>query len=204
MVHPETGGPSPRPATSLAGGVRASSSVGNLNTPQTSNKERGPTVNTTPKPSQIVLMASGAVTFVFSFLAFYKLDFGFGSGSKSYNAWSGDAGTLFMATWPALFGLIIGGLVAATVFGNVSLPDRILTFSWKQIYFVLAFTGFIIMLGYLLGGGAGDGIDKGFGFYIMLLGSIGLLAGSVMELLDGDTAASNAGPGTSGGAPNPF
>ena len=161
-------------------------------------------MNTTPKTSQIVLMASGAVTFVFSFLAFYKLDFGFGGGSKSYNAWSGDAGTLFMATWPALFGLIIGGLVAATVFGSVSLPDRILTFSWKQIYFVLAFTGFIIMLGYLLGGGAGDGIDKGFGFYLMLLGSIGLLAGSVMELLEGDTAATSAGPGNSGGAPNPF
>lgn len=161
-------------------------------------------MNTTPKPSQIVLMASGAVTLVFSFLAFYKVDYGFGSDSESFNAWSGDAGTLFLATWPALFGLAIGGLVAATVFGNVSLPERILTFSWKQIYFVLAFAGFIIMLGYLLGGGAPDGVDKGFGFYLMLLGSIGLLAGSVMELLDGDSATPNAGPGTSGGAPNPF
>ena len=159
-------------------------------------------MNTTPKPSQIVLMASGAVTLVFSFLAFFKIDYGFGSSSKTYNAWSGDAGTLFMATWPALFGLIIGGLVAATVFGNVSLPERILTFSWKQIYFVLAFAGFIIMLGYMLGGGAPDGVDKGFGFYLMLLGSIGLVAGSVMELLEGDTAASSAGP--SSGTPNPF
>ena len=161
-------------------------------------------MNTTPKTSQIVLMASGAVTLVFSFLAFFKINYGFGSGSKTYNAWSGDAGTLFLATWPALFGLIIGGLVAATVFGNVTLPERILTFSWKQIYFVLAFTGFIIMLGYLLGGGAPSGVDKGFGFYLMLLGSIGLLAGSVMELLEGDTATSSSGPSTSGGAPNPF
>lgn len=161
-------------------------------------------MNTTPKPSQIVLMASGAVTFVFSFLAFYKVDYGFGSGSKSFNAWDGDAGTLFMASWPALFGLIVGGLVAATVFGNVSLPERILTFTVKQIFVVLSFSGFIIMLGYLLGGGAGEGPDKGFGFFIMLLGSIGLLVGSVMELLDGDSATPNAGPGTSGGAPNPF
>lgn len=160
-------------------------------------------MNTTPKPSQIVLMASGAVTLVFSFLAFYKLDYGFGGGSKSFNAWSGDAGTLFLATWPALFGLAVGGLVAATVFGNVSLPERVLTFSWKQIYFILSFTGFIIMLGYLLGGGAGDGVDKGIGFWFMLLGSIGLLVGSVMELLDGDSATPSS-PGTSGGAPNPF
>ena len=160
-------------------------------------------MNTTPKTSHIVLMASGAVTLVFSFLAFFK------AGDESYNAWSGDVGTLFMATWPALFGLIIGGLVAATVFGNVSLPARVLTFSWAQIYFILSFAGFIIMLGYLLGGGIidpgfGNGPDKGFGFYLMLLGSIGLLVGSVMELLEGDTATSSAAPGNSGGAPNPF
>ncbi|MEO6988653.1 MAG: hypothetical protein ABI239_08390 [Aquihabitans sp.] len=157
-------------------------------------------MNTTPKPSQIVLMASGAVAFVFSFLPFFEINYGF--SSESVNAWSGDGGTLFIASWTAVFGLIVGGLVAAVVFGNVSLPERILTFSWKQIYFVLSFAGFIIMLGYLIGGPSGA--DKGFGFWLMLLGSIGLLAGSVMELLDDEAAAPSAGPNNPTGGANPF
>lgn len=139
-------------------------------------------MNQTPKPSAIVLMASGAVTFLFSFFAFLKVS-GFGM-SRSWNAWSGDAGTLFMATWPALIGLIIAGLVAATTFASIDLPDRVLTYTWPQIYLALSFAGLLIMIGYLFGGGAGDGMGKGFGFFIMLLGSIGLVAGSVMELLE--------------------
>lgn len=160
-------------------------------------------MTTTPKPSQIVLMASGAVLFLFSFFAFYS------GGGESENAWSGDVGTLFLATWPALFGLAVAGLVAATVFGNVALPDRVLTFTWSQVYFVLAFASFIILFGYLLGGGFPDlggfaeGPDKGFGFFLMFLGSLGLLAGSVMELL-GIEGSGSSGKQTSSGPPNPF
>src|SRR5699024_8814602 len=118
------------------------------------------------KPSAIVLMASGAVTFLFSFLGFG------GFGSKTFNAWSGDAGTLFMATWPVLIGLAIGVLVALTTFADVKLPDRVLTFTWPQIYLALSFTAALIMVGYLLGGGAPDGASKGFGFFLVLLGSL--------------------------------
>lgn len=159
-------------------------------------------MKTTPKPSQIVLMASGLVMFLFSFFAFFS------ANDESRNAWSGDAGTMFMATWPALFGLIVAGLVAAVVFGNVNLPDNVLTFNPAQITFVLAFASFVIMFGYLLGGGYPDvfgGIDKGFGFFLMLLGSIGLLVGSVMELL-GIEAGGRTGSGaqTPGGPTTPF
>lgn len=157
-------------------------------------------MNASLKPSQIVMMASGAVTFIFSFFAFFK------AGDESYGAWSGDVGTLFMATWPALFGLVIGGLVAAAAFGNVSLPDRILTFSIEQWYFILALISTLIMVSYLLGGGIADfgfgGPDKGFGFFLMLLGSLGLLAGAVMELLDLGPAAS--GGGSANQPPSPF
>src|SRR5690606_6596102 len=71
------------------------------------------TMQNTPSPSRIVLMASGAVLFIFSFLAFVKgEEYDMNTGDvvdKSFNAWSGDAGTLFLATWPALFGLLIAG-----------------------------------------------------------------------------------------------
>lgn len=163
-------------------------------------------MNASLKPSQIVLLASGAVTFLFSFFAFFKAE-GFG-GEETFNAWSGDAGTMFMAMWPALFGLVIAGLVAAVAFGNVSLPDRILTFSVPQWIFVLSFAGALIMIGYLLGGGlpdfGGSGPDKGFGFWLMLLGSLGLVAGSVMELTDAGAGA-GAAPGSGAGQPpSPF
>jgi hypothetical protein len=148
-------------------------------------------MKTTPKPSQIVIMASGAVMFLFSFFAFYSIF------DQNFNAWSGDAGTLFMATWPALFGLVAGALVAVTVFADMALPERLLTFDLRQIIFVLAFTSFVIMFGYLLGGGAGGSVDKGFGFFLMLLGSIGLVVGAVMELLGvGETTTSSGQSGT--------
>lgn len=165
-------------------------------------------MNTSLKPSQIVLMASGAVTFLFSFFAFFKYE-AFGE-DMTWNAWSGEAGTLFLATWPAIFGVIIAGLVAAVAFGNVSLPDKVLTFSWPQIFFVLSLFSLIIMVGYLLGGGVGDGgPDKGFGFIFMLLGSIGMTAGAVMELLgvgpqDAVGGGGGAAGGSSGQPPSPF
>ena len=157
-------------------------------------------MNASLKPSQIVLMASGAVTFIFSFLAFLKYD-SFGI-SKSWNAWSGEAGTLFLATWPAIFGLVVGGLVAAVAFGNVQLPEKELTFSWPQLFFILSAFSLLIMIGYLFGGGVGDGgPDKGIGFWFMLLGSIGLVAGSVMDLL-GVGPQEAVGGGGGGAAPN--
>lgn len=153
-------------------------------------------MNQTPKPSAIVLMASGAVTFLFSFFAFFKLSFGF--GSTSFNAWSSDGGTLLIATWPAIFGLIIAGLVAASTFADFEVPE-ILTFTPRQLYVALAIPGLLIMLGYLIHDGS-----KGFGFWLMLLGSIGLVAGSIMELLDiGGDGASGGGLGGQQGQQGP-
>jgi len=148
-----------------------------------------------PKPGQIVLMASGAVMLIFSFFAFYEVDLGQFGGDQSWNAWNSDAG-FPLSWWPVLFGVAIAVLVALTVFASVKLPDQVLSFSWKQIIFMLAFTSFVIMLGFLLLdlGGA----DKGIGFWFMLLASIGLLVGSVLELQDksSTTGPSRQGPAT--------
>ena len=143
------------------------------------------------KPSQIVLLASGAVLFLFSFFAFISIS-GFGA-SRSWNAWSGDF-FFPLSTWPALLGLAVAALVAATAFGNVSLPDRVLTMTWPQVVFAAAFASVAILIGFLIMGAPG-GASFGFGFWLMLLGSIGLTVGAVMELLDADGSSSRPAGG---------
>jgi hypothetical protein len=149
-----------------------------------------------PKPGQIVLMASGAVMLIFSFFAFVKASNPFGGDDVTRNAWSSDAG-FPLTWWPVLFGVVIAVLVALTVFANISLPSEVLGFSWKQIYFVLAFASFVILFGFLLTD-FGASLDKGIGFWFMLLASIGLLVGSVLELQDKTSASgpSRQGPAT--------
>ena len=65
--------------------------------------------------------------------------------------------------------------MAATIFGNVRLPEPILSFNWRQIHFILAFTALVIAVGYLLVDTGG--VDKGIGFWFDLLGAIGLIVG---------------------------
>jgi hypothetical protein len=145
-----------------------------------------------PKPGQIVLMASGVLMLIFSFFNFYDIDLG-GFGSKTAKVWSSDGG-FPLSWWPVLFGVAIAVLVALTVFANISLPSDILGFTWKQIYFILAFTSFFILLGFALA----DSSGKGIGLWLMFIASIGLIVGAVMELLDKSTTTgpSRQGPAT--------
>lgn len=136
------------------------------------------------KPSQIVIMASGAVLFLFSFFEFIEGD----------NGWS-DFG---LVTFPALFGLIAAGAVAAAAFGNVKLPEPILTFSVNQLLLILGVTAFLILFGIVIGFPG----DKAIGLYLSLLGSIGLIAGTVMEQLD--PAGNRVGPAGPSTPPSPF
>ena len=148
-----------------------------------------------PKPAQWVLMASGVLMLIFSFFNFYDINLGV-LGSSTAKVWSSNGG-FPLSWWPVLFGVAIAVLVALTVFANVSLPSEIIGFTWKQIYFILAFTSFFILLGFALTDGAG----KGAGLWLMFIASIGLVVGSVMELLD--KSSSTSGPSRQGPA-TPF
>jgi hypothetical protein len=78
----------------------------------------------------------------------------------------------------ALFGLLMALQIGLSAFANVQFPARIAGFTWEQIHLVLGLFAVLVAIGYLLvdKGGA----DFGFGFYLMLLGSIALLVGAVL------------------------
>jgi hypothetical protein len=157
-------------------------------------------MKTTPRPGQIAILAGGAVCFIFSFFGWFSYD-GDNGGSAWTSPGSNDSfGISPLTIWPALLGLIAAGALAAKLFGNVNLPDRVLGLDWKALNVVLAFPGLLIMLSVLIVD-VGD-LDKGFGIWLSLLGAIALFAGAIMEL-SADGAPSGGGGG-SAAPPSPF
>jgi hypothetical protein len=133
-------------------------------------------------PANIVILASGVVILIASFLAFYKIDIpsfevlgeSVGGGDQTSNAWS--SGLFPVATLVAIYGVLMAvqvGLRAA----NVQLPDHVAGFTWNQVHLVLGAQCVILMVAFLIQ----DSPDKGIGFWLMLLASIGLLVGAVMR-----------------------
>ena len=141
-----------------------------------------------------VMMGGGIVCLLFSFLAFYKF------GSVSRSAWG--TGLFPLATYVALFGLIIGGSAALRVFAGTKLPEPIIGFTWKVM--LVSRNAEKLMLGYLLVDKGG--LSFGIGFWLMLLGAIALVAGAVMETIGFDPQAAKGGgaaPGATPPAPPP-
>lgn len=143
--------------------------------------------------ANLVMLVGGAVTFLFSFLSFYKF------GSEGRSAWSGDL--LFPETAiPAILGLAMA-VVAVLDLTGVKLPDHVLTFNWKQINVTWGIAAAGIMLGWLFTGQTGT--DKGIGLILMLIGSLAMAAGSIMAILGmGGSAVNLPQSGNSGSAGN--
>lgn len=176
------------------------------------------------RPGQIVTLAAGVVLVIFSFFTFYDVGGSDGDALREQcesidvddvpaefraeydaacgvadgsSAWNMDLGfPLF--TWPAILGLVVAGLLAANTFGNFE-PPEIAGFSLPQLLVALATSGALIMVGLLIMG-TDDGQSWGIGFWFTLLGSLALLAGTLMELLQGP----NAKPAAAFGGPTSF
>ena len=125
-----------------------------------------------PTRAEIVVMAGGAVTVIFSFLSFYTLPI----GSSSVNAW--DSGLFPIATYPALAGLISGGIIALRRFARVGFSARAGTFTWPQVHVLLGIFAGLIMGGYLIADNGG--LNRGIGFWGMLAGTAALIVGAAM------------------------
>jgi hypothetical protein len=137
-----------------------------------------------PTVADIVMFAGGAVTFLFSFLHFID----------DTNAWG--TGLFPVATLIALLGLAMAVFVALDVLIGFRLPI-FLTFSYKQMYVTWGITAAGFMLCFLIQDKGGA--DTGAGLYLMLIGSLAMAVGSVLNVLEIATQPVSSGS-ASGGA----
>jgi hypothetical protein len=135
----------------------------------------------TPTPAAIVLMASGALALVGSFLDFT------GVGDFGASAWS--SGNFPVVTLMALFALISGVVIALTRFAGVQLPAQVAGFSWTQVHLVLGFFAALYALAFLVV--KTGGTDRKIGFWLILIACIGSLVGAILLQKEG----TSAGPG---------
>jgi hypothetical protein len=123
-----------------------------------------------PSVAEWVILAGGAVAFFFSFFSFWD------QGGFSPNAWGDLAFPL--ATYVAIFGLVMAAQIALTTFTEAKLPEAILGFSWPQVHLILGLFNTLIMVGFLIF--KGNTPDQGFGQILMLLGAIATLVGAIL------------------------
>lgn len=137
-----------------------------------------------PTPAEIVIMAGGGVALIGSFLKFQGVE-DFGSSS-----WA--SGNFPVVTLMTLFALI-SAVVVALRFAGVSLPDRVLGFSWPQIHLILGFFAALYALAFLVVkfGGA----DRKIGFWLVLIGCLGSLVGAFLLQKERGTVGGGGAPG---------
>ncbi|MFP3901761.1 MAG: hypothetical protein ACLFXM_12970, partial [Acidimicrobiia bacterium] len=140
-------------------------------------------MNTQPKPSEIVIMASGAVAFIFSFFTWFDYP------GQSMSAWDSDL-TFPLATYIGIFGLVMGVQIALARFAKVEMPGRVVGYTWPQIHLALAVFCGLIAIGWLIGGE-----EHAIGFWLSFLAAIGLIVGAVMLHTESAAATADTGGG---------
>jgi hypothetical protein len=143
----------------------------------TSTAPAGASTSLTLSPGALVVAISGLVGFIFSFLALFSESSGSSFSSDfSVSSWN-DGFRPFMLL--ALLLLIAAILYGLKMFG-VKLPEKVLTFSMAQLVLVIGVYGTLLSFGELISNHTGA--DVGVGLIFMLLTSIGVIVGGVLEL----------------------
>jgi hypothetical protein len=135
-------------------------------------------VNKKPTPAEIVILASGAVALIFSFLKF------FGVGDFGVSAWG--SGLFPIATLMVIFVVAMAVVVALGLFG-VSLPDRLVGFTWTQVHLVLGFFAALYAIAFLIVDNGGS--DRKIGFWGVLIGCLGAFVGAILLQREGTTSS---------------
>jgi hypothetical protein len=144
-----------------------------------------------PTVADIVMFVGGVITFIFSFLHFVS----------DFNAWSSDVFGLFpVTTLIAVLGLAMAVFVALEIFAGFKLPT-FLTFTYRQMYVTWGIVAGGLMLCYLVMDK--QGADTGAGLYLMLIGSLAMAVGAILNVLGLATQTVNVPAGTTnaGAAP---
>ena len=129
--------------------------------------------NKPPTPAELTILIAGAVMLVASFLSF--------AGNTS--AWGRY---LFpIATLLPLYGIVMALQVGLTKFANISLPDRIVGFTWEQVHLVLGLLAGLMAVAWLIT----DTGNKQIGQWLEVLGGIALAVGAVMMQRERHTGA---------------
>ena len=127
-----------------------------------------------PKPAELVIVISGVVALIGSFLPFWK------AGPFSTSAW-GDVFPL--ATYVPIFGVAMALIVGLPLVSDVKIPESVLGFSKAQLVLVLGIFSVLIMFGFLML----DNPGTGSGHVLLMLSSIGLVVGGVMHAREHQT-----------------
>jgi hypothetical protein len=133
--------------------------------------------------ADIVMIVGGAVTFIFSVLDFFE----------GTNAWA--SGLFPVTTIIAVLGLAMAVFVLLDLLAGFQLPP-FLTFNYKQMYVTWGVTAAVFMLAWLII----DGPDKKAGLYLMLIGSLAMAVGAILNILGLANQAVNRPTGTSAAA----
>lgn len=126
------------------------------------------------KPQQIILMATGGVTFLASFFAIAS--YGSGSFKVSANAW--DKGFRSF-TFEVLLALAVSVVVALKTFGVVEIPKKLVSFTLNQLAAVVGLFGVLLSFSVLI---SLDGASMGFGLILIFLASIGSIVGAFLGM----------------------
>lgn len=120
--------------------------------------------------ANLVALGGAAITLLFSLFRFG------GAGQFKYSAWSTD-GLAFLSTIPAILAIVTIVWTVLELTG-MKLPAQVLTFTGTQLKATWAISSLGVMVGFLT-----TNLDKRFGFWMMLLGTIAMTVGAVLNLL---------------------
>ena len=122
--------------------------------------------------AEFTILAAGIALIVGSFAPFYS------AGGSSVNAWDSYPGLSPLSLYPLFAGVASAGVIALRRFANAQLAVRLGSFTWEQVHILLGLLALLIMVGYFFSDRIG--ISFGFGFWLLLGGSIALFAGALM------------------------
>ncbi|WP_462203622.1 hypothetical protein [Frankia sp. CcWB3] len=160
--------------------------------------------------NDIGVVASGAVTFIVSFLPWYSVSLGFfGRSAEAHkNAWGLGFNSWF-PVFPVFLVVVVAGLVTARVAANVRIPDvGPVSILWI-LPAVSAFAVLLLLIRWIRFPDVPSGVDAGpsFGFYLALLLTIVQTVFGVLTALasgapiPGRPGARPTGPGQPGAWP---